>query len=61
MHQEQPKRRPRFYYGWTIVAVVGLVGVSHTAETLPILSVFLKPVTEEFGWTRSAYTGSIAV
>jgi sugar phosphate permease len=61
MHQEKPQRRPRFYYGWTIVAVVGLVGVSHTAETLPILSVFLKPVTEEFGWTRSAYTGSIAV
>lgn len=61
MQQENPQRRPRFYYGWTIVAVVGLVGFSHTAETLPILSVFLKPVTDEFGWTRSAYTGSIAV
>jgi MFS family permease len=60
-HQKNPQRRPRFYYGWTIVTVVGLVGFSHTAETLPILSVFLKPVTDEFGWSRSAYTGSIAV
>jgi sugar phosphate permease len=38
-----------------------MVGFSHTAETLPILSVFLKPITDEFGWTRSAYVGSIAV
>ena len=60
-HPEKPQRRPRFYYGWTIVAVVGMVGFSHTAETLPILSVFLKPITDEFGWTRSAYVGSIAV
>lgn len=54
-------QRPRFYYGWVIVGVVALTGFAHTADTLPVLSVFLKPITEDFGWSRSVFTGAITI
>ena len=54
-------KRPRFYYGWVIVLVVALMGFTHSAETFPVLGVFLKPITEEFGWSRSVFTGSMTI
>lgn len=38
-----------------------LGGFTHSAETFPILGVFLKPITEEFGWTRSQFTGAMTI
>ncbi len=54
-------RKPRFYYGWTIVIVVALAGFTQSAETYPVLGVFLKPMTEEFGWSRSVFTGAASI
>ena len=54
-------QRPRFYYGWVVVGVVALTGFAHSADTLPVLSVFLKPITEDFGWSRSVFTGAITI
>jgi MFS family permease len=45
-----------FYYGWVIVAVVAIANFTESAEIFPVLGVLLKPVTEEFGWSRSAFT-----
>ena len=52
--ERNPRRKPRVFYGWVIVGVVAMGSFTHSAETFPILSVFLKPMTEEFGWSRSA-------
>jgi MFS family permease len=54
-------KKPRFYYGWVIVLVVALTGFTHSAETFPVLGVFLKPITQEFGWSRSVFTGSMTI
>ena len=51
----------RFYYGWVIVAVMALASFTQSAETFPVISVFLKPMTAEFGWSRSAFTGSVTI
>ena len=51
----------RLYYGWVIVIVVALAGFTTSAETLPVLSVFLKPMTEEFEWSRSVFTGAMTI
>ena len=51
----------RLYYGWIIVAVMAVAGFTQSAETFPVISVFLKPMTEEFGWSRSAFTGSVTI
>ena len=54
----QKTRKPGFYYGWVIVIVIGLGGFTQSAESYPILGVFMKPMTEEFQWSRTIFTGS---
>lgn len=53
---QQPNRSPRFFYGWVMVVVIALGGFSASTEAFPVLSIFLKPITEEFGWSRAAFT-----
>ena len=55
------RKRPRFFYGWVIVATMSIVTVAQTAEFNPVLGVFLKPITEEFGWSRATFAGAITV
>ena len=57
---EQP-RKPRFFYGWVVVVVAALGSFSASTETFPVLSIFLKPITEEFGWSRTEFTGAISL
>ncbi len=59
--QSNPKVKRRFYYGWVIVVIMVLVGFTQSAETHPVLSVFLKPMTDEFHWSRTVFTGAITV
>ncbi|MDA1096804.1 MAG: MFS transporter [Chloroflexi bacterium] len=54
-------RPPRFYYGWVIVATMAVVTMAQTAEFNPVLGVFLKPMTAEFGWSRAEFAGAITV
>ena len=54
----QPERR--IYYGWVIVAVVALVGAAQTGQLNPTIGVFIRPVTEEFGWSRSLFVGAVS-
>lgn len=49
------------YYGWVIVTVAFLVGVTQAGVFQNILSIFMIPMASEFGWNRSLITGAIAV
>ncbi len=53
-------RRP-VYYGWYIVAVLFLVGFVKAGFTGFLFSVFLKPMSEDFDWTRSATVGAVTI
>ncbi len=59
--QQSGRQEKKIYYGWVIVGVIALSGFANSAETLPVISVFLKPITEDFGWNRSVFTGAITV
>jgi len=48
--------KPRFFYGWYIVAVGILVNIAGTFAFSSTLSIFLKPITEELGVTRGAFS-----
>ena len=48
--------RHRWYYGWMIVGVVSIVSFAGGVETNPVLGVFQEPITNEFGWSRAAFT-----
>ena len=49
------------FYGWIIVGVTFLIGVTGSGAFQAILSIFMKPMANEFGWSRAAITGSIAI
>ncbi|MEW6333099.1 MAG: MFS transporter, partial [Thermodesulfobacteriota bacterium] len=51
-------RKP--FYGWIIVGVSFLISFTESGVFQNILSVFMKPMVDEFGWTRASVTGSIA-
>ena len=47
---------PKFFYGWYIVGVGILVHAASTFAFSSTLSIFLKPITEELGVTRGAFS-----
>ena len=51
-------RKP--FYGWVIVGVSFLIGITEAGAFQNILSIFMKPMTHDFGWSRASVTGSIA-
>ena len=55
------QRARRLYYGWVIVAVISMIGVVQAGQFNTTVGVFVKPVTEEFGWDRSTFIGAISI
>ena len=55
------QHKPRFFYGWVIVAVVAAGGFSSSTESFPVLGVFLRPITEDLGWSRAAFTAPVSI
>ena len=58
---EPPARKPRFFYGWIIVVVVAFGGFSSSTESFPVMGVFLKPITEDMGWSRADFTLPLSI
>ena len=54
-------KSPRIFYGWDIVFVVFLAGIVQSAQGHPALGVFMKPMTEDFGWTRGTFTAGMTI
>jgi OFA family oxalate/formate antiporter-like MFS transporter len=49
------------FYGWIIVGVAFLIGVTESGAFQAILAIFMKPMANEFGWSRAAISGAIAI
>lgn len=50
-----------FYYGWVVLACVCLAGFARQGAAVAVLSVFVAPMTDEFGWSRTAISGAVSV
>ncbi|MBW2622935.1 MAG: MFS transporter [Deltaproteobacteria bacterium] len=66
MAEPNPKRSrlkniPKPFYGWVIVAVAFLIGFTEAGVFQNILSVFMKPMIDEFHWSRSLVTAAITL
>ncbi len=57
LNQASTTRKPRYFYGWNIVAASFLAGLSYAEHFSSILGLFFKPIQSEFGWSRSAIAG----
>ena len=53
---EDGAKTSKFYYGWYIVGVGILVNIAGTFAFSSTLSIFLKPITEELGVSRGAFS-----
>ena len=50
-----------FFYGWVILACVCCAGLSRQGGAVATLSVFMAPMTGEFGWSRTAMSGAVSL
>lgn len=54
-------RRLPFYYGWVVLAAVAAVSFSRQGPAVATLSIFIEPMTTEFGWTRTEISGAVSL
>ncbi|MFC1928138.1 MFS transporter [Chloroflexota bacterium] len=47
-------KKPRYFYGWNIVATSFLARISYAEHFSSMLGFFFKPLQNEFGWSRTA-------
>jgi len=48
------------FYGWIIVCVCFLIGITEAGAFQNILAIFMKPMALDFGWNRASISGAIA-
>ena len=53
--------RARFYYGWIVLAALCCAGFARQGSAVATLSIFVEPLTREFGWSRAALSGAVSL
>ena len=56
-----PAPKPRFFLGWTVVAVAALVAFTEVAFFNPVLGVYIPEFEREFGWSRTEISLAVTV
>ncbi len=50
-----------FYYGWVVLGCVCLAGFARQGPAVAVLSIFVAPMTEHFGWSRTEISGAVSI
>ncbi|MAF39221.1 MAG: hypothetical protein CL696_10195 [Chloroflexi bacterium] len=50
-----------FYYGWIVVFAAGTTTFARMAPSTTTLAVFVSPMADEFGWSRTLIAGSVSL
>lgn len=50
-----------FHYGWVILACVCAAGFSRQGSAVATLSIFVAPMTGQFGWSRTEISAAVSV
>lgn len=48
-----------FYYGWVVVAAAGAAVFARMAPAITTLTVFIYPMSQELGWSRTLIAGAV--
>lgn len=57
-----PKRtRQPLFYGWVIVAVATVATFATGPAQASVLSVFINPIAQELGWSRTLISGAVSL
>lgn len=54
-------RRTPFFYGWIVLFAVCCAGFARQGPAVATLSIFVEPMTSEFGWSRTAISGAVSL
>ncbi len=54
-------RRVPFFYGWVIVGCAMCANFSRQGAAVATLSIFAVPMTAEFDWSRTAFSGAVSL
>jgi MFS transporter, OFA family, oxalate/formate antiporter len=54
-------RRLPFFYGWVVLGCVCCAGFSRQGGAVATLSIFVAPMTHDFGWSRTAISGAVSL
>jgi sugar phosphate permease len=55
------RRVSRVYYGWFVAGAVAGTEFADAASAISILTIFVGPMTEEFGWSRTQFSGATSL
>ena len=60
--QARTVRATPFYYGWVILGLSGIASYSaRPLMSVAVLTVFVVPMSEQFGWTRAEVAGAVSL
>ena len=51
----------KIYYGWWVVAAASGMSFANAATAISILTVFVVPMSQEFGWNRTEVAGATSL
>ena len=54
------KRILPFFYGWVVVVASGTAMFARMAPNITTLTIFIHPLSQEFGWSRTLISGSVS-
>ena len=49
------------FYGWIVLACLCVAGFARQGPAVATLSIFIEPLTAEFGWSRTALSGAASL
>jgi sugar phosphate permease len=50
-----------FFYGWVVLGCLCFAGFARQGPAVATLSVFVVPLIQEFGWSRTALSGAVSL
>jgi OFA family oxalate/formate antiporter-like MFS transporter len=50
-----------FYYGWWVAAAAAGIEFANAATAIGILTIFVNPMSQEFGWNRTEVAGATSL
>ncbi len=50
-----------FHYAWVVLAAVCCAGFARQGPAVATLSIFVEPMTSEYGWSRTAISGAVSL
>ena len=53
--------KKRIYYGWYVAGAAGGIEFANAATAIAILTIFIIPMTDEFGWTRTQLSAATSL